>query len=256
MGFDHILVSKNDGVVVLTLNRPEVLNALNHRLVTELDQAITEAEDDEEIKAIIVTGTGERAFSAGGDIHEQRSDAKERSDEENEQRRAVRYQYSWHLAACRKPTIGAINGLAYGGGSLLASSLDMRVGCERSSFRFLAASYGRLNSTWTLPQQIGWPMAKELLFTGRIVEAEEAHRIGLLNHLVAGEQLLDKAMELATSIAKNHPDSVRGVKHLLIEDAGLSWKDMWERELNYLATEVRVVAVDEAFKEFIDRKGR
>jgi enoyl-CoA hydratase/carnithine racemase len=89
-----------------------------------------------------------------------------------------------------------INGLAYGGAAVLASSLDMRVGCEDSRFRFLAAAYGRINSTWTLPNQVGWPIAKELLFSARVVEAEEAYRIGLLNHLVPREQLRAKTMEL------------------------------------------------------------
>ena len=256
MGYDTILVSKSDGVAVLILNRPEVLNALNFQLVTELDQAITEAEEDEDTGAIVITGAGERAFTAGGDIHEQRRDAGELTPEEDERRRNIRYGYSWHIAACRKPTIGALNGLAYGGGSVLASSLDMRVGCERSSFRFLAAAYGRLNCTWTLPQQVGWPMAKELLFTGRVVEAEEAHRIGLLNHLVPVERLMEKTMEIATTIAQNNPDSVRGVKRLLVEDIGLSWQDMWERERNYLSKEMTPAGVEEAFKGFLERKGR
>ncbi len=256
MGYDTILVSKSDGVAVLTLNRPEVLNALNLQLVTELDQAITEAEQDEDTKAIVLTGAGERAFTAGGDIHEQRRDAKVLSPEQDETLRNLRSGYSWHIAACSKPTIGALNGLAYGGGSVLASSLDLRVGCERSTFRFLAAAYGRLNCTWTLPQQVGWPMAKELLFTGRVVEAEEAYRIGLLNHLVPAERLMEKAMEIATTIAQNNPDSVRGVKRLLVEDIGLSWQDMWEREKNYLSTEMTPAGVEEAFKGFLQRKGR
>ena len=113
-----------------------------------------------------------------------------------------------------------INGLAYGGAGVLASSLDMRVGCEHASFRFLAAAYGRINSTWTLPNQVGWPIAKELLFSGRVVEAEEAHRIGLLNHLVPCAQLRDKTMWLATMIAKNRREAVMGVKALLLEDLG------------------------------------
>ena len=256
MGDETILVSKADGVAVITLNRPEVLNAMSYQLVLELDKAITDAEEDEEVGAVIVTGSGERAFSAGADIHEQRRDAKELSPEESQGRRDIRTRCTWHVAACRKPTIGALNGLAYGGGSVLASSMDLRVGCEHTSFRFLAAAYGRLNATWTLPQQIGWPLAKEFLFTGRVVEAEEAHRVGLLNHLVPSEGLMDKAMEIATTIAKNHPDSVQGVKHLLIEDLGLGWQQMWDSERTYLSTEVRSPGVEQAFKEFIDRKGR
>ena len=256
MGYETILVSKSDGVAILTLNRPEVLNAMNFQMVTELDQAITEAEQDDDILAIILTGMGDRAFTAGGDIHEQRKDAQELSPEDDQRRRGIRSDYSWHVAACSKPTIGALNGLAYGGGSVLASSLDMRVGCERSNFRFLAASYGRLNSTWTLSHQIGWPMAKELLFTGRVVEAEEAYRLGLLNHLVPAEQLMDKAMEIASTIAKNHPDSVKGVKRLLVDYIGLKWQEMWEMERDYLSTQVRSPGVEQAFREFIERRGR
>ena len=160
------------------------------------------------------------------------------------------------MAACRKPTIGAMNGLAYGGGGVLASSMDMRVGCERTKFRFLAAAYGRINTTWTLPFQVGWPMAKELLFSGRVVEAEEAHRIGLLNHLVPSDQVMEKSMEIANTIAKNHPDAVQGVKHLLMEYVGARWQDMWGLERDYFSTEVRHVHVEDAFKDFIARKGR
>jgi hypothetical protein len=105
---------------------------------------------------------GERAFSAGGDIHEQREDDRRYTQEELDAHRPPR-RGSYEIAACTKPTIGMINGLAYGGAAVLASSLDMRVGCEDSRFRFLAAAYGRINSTWTLPNQVGWPIAKELL---------------------------------------------------------------------------------------------
>ena len=256
MGYETILLTKADGVATITLNRPEVLNAMSFQLIGELDQAVTDVEADDEVGAVIITGAGERAFSAGADIHEQRRDVQELSTEEIEERRAIRSEYSWHMGICRKPTIGALNGLSYGGGAVLSSSLDMRVGCERSAFRFLAASYGRLNCTWTLPQQIGWPMAKELLFTGRVVSAEEAYRMGLLNHLVPPDQVMDKAMEIATAISNNHPDSVRGVKHLLVEDIGRSWQEMWQREKDYLRTEVRSPGVEDAFKEFIERRGR
>src|SRR5262247_3680636 len=133
--------------------------------------------------------------------HEQREDDRTRSQEELDARNAVRARGSYEISACAKPTIGMVNGLAYGGAAVLASSLDMRVGCEHCRFRFLAAAYGRINSTWTLPNQVGWPIAKELLFSARIVEPEEAYRIGLLNHLVPCAQLGQKTMELATMIA-------------------------------------------------------
>ena len=213
MTYEHLLLDIQDHIGTIKLNRPEVLNAMNRRLFSEIDEAVTQLENDDEVYAIIFTGAGERAFSAGADIHEMAEQAKMDDPPPPDPRRA---EYSWHIATARKPTIGALNGLAFGGGAVLASSLDIRVGCERTRFRFLAVQYGRVNSTWSLPQQVGWPVAKELLFTARVVEAEEAYRIGLLNHLVPSEQLMDKAMELASLIAANDPRMVQGVKDLLI----------------------------------------
>ena len=180
---------------------------MNRRLFSEIDEAVTQLENDDDVHAIIFTGAGERAFSAGADIHEMAEHAKSDNPPPPDPRRP---EYSWHIATARKPTIGALNGLAYGGGAVLASSFDIRVGCERTRFRFLAVQYGRVNSTWSLPQQVGWPLAKELLFTARVVEAEEAHRIGLLNHLVPSDQLMDKAMELAGLIGGERPQDGAG----------------------------------------------
>ena len=105
----------------------------------------------------------------------------------------------------------------------------MRIGCEDTKFRFLAAAYGRINSTWSLGAQVGWPMAKELLFTARVVEAEEAFRIGLLNHLVPREKLRDKTMEIARMIAGNHRGAVIGVKALLLRQKGESLEQQVQR---------------------------
>ena len=252
---EYILVEKSDGVAILTMNRPEQLNAMSQQLSAELHAAVMEAADDDAIGCIVITGAGTKAFSAGGDIHEQREDDRRLTQEELDARTAVRARGSYEISACAKPTIGMINGLAYGGAGVLASSLDMRVGCEHASFRFLAAAYGRINSTWTLPNQVGWPLAKELLFSGRVVEAEEAFRIGLLNHLVPCGQLRAKTMWLATMIAKNRRESVMGVKRLLLEDLGRNLEEQWSNERNYTQV-VRGARAEAAFPEFIARKGR
>ena len=127
---DYILVEKSEGVAILTLNRPEQLNAMNNQLSTELHAAVMEASIDAEVGCIVITGSGTRAFSAGGDIHEQREDDRKYTQAELDARGAVRARGSYEISACPKPTIGMINGLAYGGAAVLASSLDMRVGCE------------------------------------------------------------------------------------------------------------------------------
>ena len=149
-----------------------------------------------------------------------------------------------------------INGLAYGGAAVLASSLDMRVGCEDSRFRFLAAAYGRINSTWSLPNQVGWPIAKELLFTARVVEAEEAYRIGLLNHIVPREQLRAKTMELAHMIAGNNRPAVMGIKTLLLKQMTLGLEEQWAEERHFTTNVVRGAKAEDAFPEFIARHGR
>ena len=252
MTFDAIAIDRTDQVAILTLNRPEVLNALSLKLVREVDQYLTEAEADDTIGAVIITGAGPRAFSAGADIHENR----ELTPEQRDQAAAERAQYTWRMATCAKPLIGAVNGLCYGGGTVLATSLDFLIGCEKSSFRFLAVNYGQLNATWSLPTLVGWGKAKELLYSGREVYADEAHHIGLLNHLVPSEQLMDKAVEVAAGIAKNRPESLANIKQLLIEHTGLSLQQQFWNEIEARQNRFRGLTVEEGFRDFLNRKGR
>ena len=253
MTYEHILVEAEDGVAILTLNRPEKLNAMNRKLQQELHHAVKQMETDDAVGCIVITGAGERAFSAGGDIHEQLSNDARYSDEQLDAMRDRKASYE--ISACAKPTIGMMNGLAYGGAAVLASSLDMRVGCEGCKFRFLAAAYGRINSTWTLPNQVGWPIAKELLFTARVVEAEEAQRIGLLNHLVPRAQLRAKTMALAKMIAANHRGAVMGVKALMLKQMAQGLEAQFDAEQEYTRNVLRGAKARDAFPEFIARKG-
>ena len=254
MTYEHILLDREDGVGTITLNRPEVLNAMNRLLYADLVDAVRVLDADDSVGCIVITGAGEKAFSAGGDIHEQRSDdriyTREQLDAMSDPRR------SYEIGACRKPTIGMMNGLAYGGAAVLSSSLDMRVGCEGTRFRFLGAAYGRINSTWTLPNQVGWPMAKELLFSARVVEAEEAYRIGLLNHLVPRAELREKTMWLARMVAGNHRGAVMGVKSLLLQQLGQGLQGQWAAEHDYTTHIMPGAKAEDAFPDFIARKGR
>ena len=253
MNYENIIVEKAEGVGTVTLNRPDVLNAISRGMYREIDDALTDMEADPAINAIVFTGMGERAFSAGADIKEA---ARIASDPAAAASQSPGTDISWHVASCVKPTIGAINGLAYGGAAVMASSFDIRVGCERTSFRFLAASYGRVNSTWrSLPMQVGWPMAKELLFTARVVEAEEAYRMGLLNRLVTSGDLMKTALEIGKQIAANDPRMVQGIKELLIGNVGHGWKRMHENEVEAQAGKLEPTPVLEGFRDFLERKG-
>jgi enoyl-CoA hydratase len=254
MAYEHILLDREDGVGIVTLNRPDVLNAMNRKLMAELADSVRVLDADNSVGCIVITGAGDRAFSAGGDIHEQRADDRRYTQEQLDAMSDPRRSYD--ISACRKPTIGMMNGLAYGGAAVLSSSLDMRVGCEGTRFRFLAAAYGRINSTWTLPNQVGWPVAKELLFSARVVEAEEAYRIGLLNHLVPRAELRAKTMWLAKLIAGNHLGAVIGIKALLLRQSGEGLEAQWAAEKDYTTNVLRGAKAEDAFPEFIARKGR
>jgi len=252
MTYENIKVETADGAItVVTLSRPAVLNALSYELKAELSVALDAVEADPEMRALIITGSGPKAFSAGADIHQM---ARFTPDE------ATRWQAQsehihWQLANLRVPTIGAMNGLAFGGGALVASCLDIRIGCELSRFRFLAAQYGRLNSTWSLPHLVGWARAKELLYTGRIVESDEAVQMGLLNKVVGTEQVLDAALDMARQIAKNVPGSVQQTKRLLNEDIGRSLREMYDAELDTVSNRLEMSPVAVGFQEFLGRKG-
>jgi 2-(1,2-epoxy-1,2-dihydrophenyl)acetyl-CoA isomerase len=251
VSYEHLLVEKVEGGVgVVTLNRPSKLNALSYPLTCELDEVLTAFEEDDDVRCVVITGAGEKAFSAGADIHEMAAISPDELAE-RQQRRAT---FTWHIATLKKPTIGAINGLAYGGAALLSSSLDIRVGCERSSFRFLAASYGRVNSTWSLPLVVGWARAKELLYTARVVTADEALQMGLLNKVVPSSELLDAAIAMGRQIAANTPEMVQGIKRLLLDDVGRAWLEMYEAERTALSTTMKPSSIEDGFKDFLGRK--
>ena len=252
MSYAYILAERLESTAVITLNRPEKLNALSYGLMQELDAELTQIEQDDTIKVVIITGAGERAFSAGADIHEMAG----LSSEELAERQAFRNTATWHIASFTKPIIGAINGIAFGGAALLSSTLDVRLGCERTSFRFLAASYGRVNSTWSLPSLVGLPKAKELLYTGREIKAEEAERIGLLNQVVPAASLREAALQMASTIAGNDARMVQGIKRLLHEDIGMAWREQYDNEETARATWLTSSHPREGFKDFLTRKGQ
>ncbi len=251
MTYRNILSERIDKVALITLNRPEKLNAMSYELACDLDEELAKIEADDDVRAVIITGAGPRAFSSGGDIHQMVS----LTAEELAARSEFRTQANWRVATFAKPTIGAINGLAYGAGALLASMLDIRIGCELSEFRFLAARYGRVNSTWSLPLVVGMAKAKELLYTGRPVKADEAHQIGLLNQIVPSAQLRDKAIQMGQLISDNDPRMVQGIKRLLHEDVGMPWRARYDSEQTARKTSLKASPPREGFKDFLARKG-
>jgi enoyl-CoA hydratase len=226
---DSVLVERRGQVGLVTLNRPEKLNALNRELVSQLRQALSDLDTDEAIGAIVLTGAGERAFSAGGDMREQ----VERLDEQ--QAAPAAPSASTAVRACAKPVLAAIRGYCYGGGAVLAIACDIRIGGEDARIKFHGASYGLAPGGASLPRIVGEAKAKELLFTCDEVLADEALRIGLLNQVVPANQVLDTAVAMAERIANNSPRAVRVLKETIdlalpIEEA-LAHEEAATREL-------------------------
>jgi len=191
------------------LNRPNKLNALNSQLVAELGAALETFEADAEIGAIVLSGAGERAFSAGGDMNEQRAQL------DGVVQGPPRRTASVVVRACEKPTLAAIRGYCFGGGALLAINCDIRMAADDARFKFHGASYGQAPGGAVLPRIVGDAKAKELLFTGDEVNAAEALRIGLVNHVVRPDEVLESTVAMANRIASNSPGAIAIIKRAI-----------------------------------------
>ena len=214
-----------DGVALLTLNRPDVLNAIDMELASRLKDALAALAEDGSARVIVITGAGP-AFSAGFDIHEMEGfDTQQMIDAFTERDPLI-----WQVASHPLPVIAALNGVTYGAGALIAAAADLRVGCPAMKFRVTATKYGAANATWTLPQIVGIPRAKEWLMTGRAVEANEALASGLVNRLVPAGVLVDTALDMAAAIAANPPGGVAQVKALINGGIGRLWAEQFEAE--------------------------
>ncbi len=222
MTYETITVEREDRVVRLTLNRPDKLNAINAQMESELSQVIPELDRDDEIGAVVVTGAG-RAFCAGGDVSQLPGNVSKQdqgSPNVDDIRRGFRGAQSVVLGLQRmqKPVIGMMNGVAAGAGFDMACACDIRIGTPKSRFMSAFVRVGLFpgwGGLWLYAKVLGVPKAAELLFTGDFLEAEEAHRLGMLNKLVAEEELEEVTMEMARKIADGPPISLRLSKLML-----------------------------------------
>lgn len=205
-------LSKSDHLAVITLNRPRALNSLNIELCKRLTVIIDELERDEDTRVVIITGAGEKAFCTGIDLKER----KEMSDEEvRNLRRFVIFPLYRKLEDMEKPLVGAINGLALGGGAEIVLLCDIRIASEDARFGQTEVKWGIIPAAGAcqrLPRIVGTGVAKELLLTGRVIDAQEGKRMGLYNHVTSRKKLMAKACEVGKMIADNGPVAVKQIK--------------------------------------------
>ncbi len=214
------------GILLLKISRPEALNALNSDVLRELKEFLTEEAQNPKTRVIILTGDGTKAFIAGADI----SEMKEKNPEEGVFFAQMGHEVAKLLELMPKPTIAAVNGYALGGGAEMAIACDFIVASENAVFGQPEVGLGVIpgfGATLRLAKFVGLPRAKELIFSGRKVKAQEALALGLVNHVYSQDQLIPQAIELARSISHQSAGAVARAKQLLnefSESSGLNFK--------------------------------
>ncbi len=226
-----LLFEVRNHIAYITLNRPEVHNALNPETIVRLVDAWEQVNADDNIRVVIVTGAGDKAFSAGADLGRLiplLTKAREPEDEWDRRLIADENQNPTDFAVLRgydvfKPIIAAVNGFCIAGGFELMQATDLRIAAEHASFGLQEVKWAIIpagGSLVRLPRQMPYCRAMEILLTGNRIDAHEAYRLGLINYVVPASQVMAKAEELAATIAANGPIAVRAIKEGVLRASG------------------------------------
>jgi len=208
MTYDNILVAVSDGVATVTINRPEKLNALNKATISELNQAFSALDNDDNVRVVIVTGSGEKAFVAGADISEFANFSVEQGGDLAAKGQKLLFDFVENM---KTPVIAAVNGFALGGGLELAMACHFRVASENAKMGLPEVSLGVIpgyGGTQRLPQLIGKGKAMEMVMTAGMMTADEAKTYGLVNYVVPQAELLECTIGIAQKIMKNSPYAI------------------------------------------------
>ncbi|MEA4902078.1 enoyl-CoA hydratase-related protein [Desulfitobacterium sp.] len=208
MDFENLILEYHDHIALLKINRPKALNALNGETLKELSQAFALIADDTNIRVVLLTGSGEKAFVAGADIAQMSSMNSQQARRFSQLGHNVMNQ----IENLPQPVIAAVNGFALGGGTELAMSCDLRLASEKAKFGQPEVTLGLLagfGGTQRLARLVGGGRASEILFTGDMIDAQEAYRIGLVNRVYSQDELMNEAMKLAQKISSRAPLGVQ-----------------------------------------------
>jgi enoyl-CoA hydratase len=208
MGYRNVLIELDDDWGTIIINRPKKLNALNKETIAELHEAFEELNEDDEVRVIIITGSGDRAFVAGADIAEFSDFDKGQGKKLSKTGHKTLFDF---VSDLKKPVIAAINGFALGGGLELAMASHIRVACDTAKMGLPEVSLGLIpgyGGTQRLPQLVGKGKAMEMTTTGSMINADDALNFGLVNHVVPGEELISFCESLAKKISNNSPSAI------------------------------------------------
>jgi enoyl-CoA hydratase len=257
MKLETIIYEKKDNIGLVTLNRPQVLNAMNQQMWQDLNRVLDDIEADEEIKVMVITGIttekGKKAFSTGADL----KDSKERTIDEYRSYLKSLQAVSLRVIKFPKPTIAAINGYALGSGYELALACDLRVAAEDA---LIGSPEARVSSSVTggatrlIIELVGLSKAKELLFTSDYITGIEAERIGLVNKAIPADRLMITTFEIAEKIAKNSDLSITLIKNCLDMARTRSPEEMMDYEVEACLQTVFAPQRKEALRRFENRE--
>ena len=208
MKYDNISVKKDEDIILITINRPSKLNALNRATIKELHEAFDKAEDDEDVRVIILTGSGEKAFVAGADISEFADFNVKEGAKLAKKGQEILFDFVENLTT---PVIAAVNGFALGGGLELAMACHFRIASDNAKMGLPEVSLGVIpgyGGTQRLPQLVGKGKAMEMIMTAGMITAEEALHFGLVNYVVTQDELLPLAEKIAGKITRNSPSAI------------------------------------------------
>jgi 2-(1,2-epoxy-1,2-dihydrophenyl)acetyl-CoA isomerase len=253
MAYEAILYEVRDGVGIITLNRPDALNAITAEMLDELRDVLRRAERDEAIRTLVLTGTG-RAFCVGQDV---RVLAEGKPEELVALLRDKYPPVLLQLHRIEKPVIAAVNGVAVGSGCNLALACDLRIASERASLGEVFVRIGAGPDTgcsYFMPRLVGLAKAAELIFTGKVVDAKEAERLGLVNQVVPQDKLMEETMGLAAQLARGPTRAIGLAKRALYQGLELDLEGVLDLEAKLQSQLVRTEDFQEGVRAFLDKR--
>lgn len=253
MAYENLLIERDGAVLVVTINRPSKMNALNARTMTELGQVLDEVQADAAIRAVVITGAGEKAFVAGADI-EELSVQTPVSGREHARRGQALFD---RLERLGTPVIAAVNGFALGGGCELAMACTLRLAADTAKFGQPEINLGLIPGyagTQRLPRLVGRGRALELLLTGDPIGADEAHRIGLVNTVVPAAQLMEAARGLARRLAGKAPVAARYIIEAVAGGLDMAFADAEVYEATLFGLVATTDDMREGTRAFLEKR--
>ena len=252
MSYQTVVLDRKDGIATITCHRPEALNAINSQMLEDLNAAADEAAADDSVRVVVFTGEG-KSFISGADIHEM--DGKNSYDIIEYSRKGG--ELFRKIEQLKKPTIAAVNGYAFGGGLEFVLCTDIRIASERAKFRLPEVTLGitpGFQGTQRLPKCVGMNKAKEIVFTGKMMTAGDALKLGILNEVVAGDVLMDRVYEMANQIADNSASAIAMAKAAMTGGASMDLDIGKNIELGYMAACFGTPDQQEGFASFKEKR--